>query len=103
MAPSGEPVVVSVGLLPAESGTKDAFGQRKLFPSDKFTLDIFVYNQSSWTRRFEVSYPKVDRRWRKTEQSKAMPGPRVKGSLEDLKASIAPPGILPLQNRVRVG
>lgn len=101
--PSGEPVVVSVGLLPTESGDKCPFGQRKIYPSDQFTLDIFVYNQSSWIRRFEVSYPNVDQRQRKTEQSKAVPGSRGKGNLEDLKASIAPPGILPLQNRVRIG
>lgn len=101
--PSGEPIVVSVGLLPAESGDKYPFGQRKIYPSDQFTLDIFVYNQSSWTRRFEVGYPNVDRRQRTTEKNKAMPGSRGKGNLEDLKASIAPPGVLPLQNRVRVG
>lgn len=101
--PSGEPVVVSVGLLPIDSGDSYPFGQRKLYPSDQFTLDIFVYNQSSWTRRFEVSYPNADRRQRKTEQNKAIPGSRGKSVLEELKASIAPPGILPLQNRVRVG
>jgi len=92
-----------VGLLPAESSDSYPFGQRKLYPSDQFTLDIFVYNQSSWTRRFEVSYPNADRRQRKTEQNKAVPGSRGKSVLEELKASIAPPGILPLQNRVRVG
>ena len=101
--PSGEPVVVSVGLLPVESGDSYPFGQRKLYPSDQFTLDIFVYNQSSWTRRFEVSYPNAGRRQRKTEQNKATQGSKGKSVLEELKASIAPPGILPLQNRVRVG
>ncbi|KAF8557661.1 hypothetical protein OG21DRAFT_1457215 [Imleria badia] len=99
--PSGEPIVVSVGLLPAESGGSYPLGQRKIYPSEQFTLDIFVYNQSSWTRRFEVSYPNAGRRQRKTEQ--ATPGSREKGILEELKASIIPPGILPLQNRVRVG
>lgn len=101
--PSGEPVVVSVGLLDAESDDSYPFGQRKIYPSDQFTLDIFVYNQSSWTRRFEVSYPNVDRRQRKTGQSKATPGSRGKSNLEELTALVAPPGILPLQNRVRVG
>ena len=101
--PSGEPIVVSVGLLPAESGDGHALGQREIYPSDQFTLDIFVYNQSSWTRRFEVSYLNADKRHRKTDQNKAMSGSKGKGILEELKASIAPPGILPLQNRVRVG
>ncbi|KAI9571173.1 TRAPP trafficking subunit Trs65-domain-containing protein [Boletus coccyginus] len=101
--PSGEPIVVSVGLLPADSGDSYPIGQRKIYPSEQFTLDIFVYNQSSWTRRFEVSYPNTDRRQRKTEQSKPTPGSKGKGVLEGFKASIAPPGILPLQNRVRIG
>lgn len=103
LVPSGEPIVVSVGLLPADSGDSYPFGQRKIHPSDQFTLDIFVYNQSSWTRRFEVSYPNTDRRQRKTEQSMPMLGSKAKDVLEELKASIAPPGILPLQNRVRIG
>ncbi|KAF9227179.1 hypothetical protein BS17DRAFT_775073 [Gyrodon lividus] len=104
-ASSGEPIVVSVGLLPTESGDskKDRFGQRKIYPSDGFTLDIFVYNQSSWTRRFEVSYPDADRRRRKAEQNKAAQRSGGKVTLEEFKASIVPPGVLPLQNRVRVG
>ncbi|KAF8840724.1 hypothetical protein BDN67DRAFT_951143 [Paxillus ammoniavirescens] len=106
-APSGEPIVVSVGLLPAESGdsnNQDRFGQRMIYPSDGFTLDIFVYNQSSWTRRFEVSYPDANRRRRrKAEQNKAAARPAGKAALEELLASVVPPGILSLQNRVRVG
>lgn len=100
--PSGEPVVISVGLLPAESDDGYPFGQRKIYPSDQFTLDIFVYNQSSWTRRFEISHPNTDRRQWKMGQNRA-PGSKGKGYLEELVASVAPPGILPLQNRVRVG
>ncbi|KIJ68093.1 hypothetical protein HYDPIDRAFT_25538 [Hydnomerulius pinastri MD-312] len=103
LPPDGEPIVVSVGLLPAESGDTKS-GQRKIYPSDGFTLDIFVYNQSSWTRRFEVSYPDADRRRRrKVEQNKADQGAGGKAPLEELKTSMVPPGILPLQNRVRVG
>lgn len=101
--PSGEPIVVSVGMIPAESGDSYPFGQRKIYPSEQFTLDIFVYNQSSWTRRFEVSYPNAGRRQRKIEQNKATPGSKEKGILEELKAWIVPPGIISLQNRVRVG
>ncbi|KAG6375520.1 TRAPP trafficking subunit Trs65-domain-containing protein [Boletus reticuloceps] len=102
--PSGEPIVVSVGLLPSESDNGIcSVGQRKIYPSEQFTLDIFVYNQSSWTRRFEVSYPDANRRHRKTGQNKPTSGSKGKGVLEEFKASIAPPGILPLQNRVRVG
>ncbi|KAG8214083.1 TRAPP trafficking subunit Trs65-domain-containing protein [Butyriboletus roseoflavus] len=101
--PSGEPVVVSVGLLLAESDDGYPFGQKRIYPSDQFTLDIFVYNQSSWTRRFEISYPNVDRQEWKMAQNKAASGSRGRSYVEELTTSVAPPGILPLQNRVRVG
>ncbi|KAG9316779.1 TRAPP trafficking subunit Trs65-domain-containing protein [Chiua virens] len=91
--PYGEPVVVSVSMLPAEDGGSSPFGQQRLYPS----------GPSSWTRRFEVCYPNGDRRQQKTEQGRVTEGFRGKSYLEGLKASIAPPGILPLQNRVRVG
>ncbi|KAH7888903.1 TRAPP trafficking subunit Trs65-domain-containing protein [Phlebopus sp. FC_14] len=101
---SGEPVIVSVGLLPIESDdASESFERRKIYPSGKFTLDIFVYNRSSWTRRFEVSCPDVDRKRRgKVEQNLAA-GQGRKAAFEELKAAIEPPGILPMQNRVRVG
>ena len=75
----GEPVVISIGVLPLENGkdpTKD-----RMFPNDKFTLDIFVFNKSSWMRRFEVTYPDA-RTSRKTGRQM---------------------GIIPLANRIRVG
>ncbi len=52
-----------------------------------FTLDIFVYNRSRWTRRFEVSCPDRRHRRRKGEEGKAA----------------STPGVLPLENRVRIG
>lgn len=95
----GEPIIVSVGLLPPPSGSTVS---RKLYPCDQFTLDIFVFNQSSWTRRFEISCPDPDRRRRrKIEQEKASRGGKT--TIEELKSVMTPPGILPLQNRVRVG
>ncbi|KAG1890124.1 TRAPP trafficking subunit Trs65-domain-containing protein [Suillus subluteus] len=95
----GEPIIVSVGLLPPPSGSA---ASRKLYPCDQFTLDIFVFNQSSWTRRFEISCPDPDRRRRrKIEQEKALRGGKT--TIEELKSVMTPPGILPLQNRVRVG
>lgn len=78
----GEPVVVSIGILPLEkqlSGEDPTEG--RIFPNDKFTLDIFVFNKSSWMRRFEIAYPDA-RTSRKT-------GGQV--------------GIIPLANRIRVG
>jgi len=79
----GEPVIVSIGVLPLErqpstqGSTKDL-----IFPNDKFTLDIFVFNKSSWMRRFEVTYPDA-RMSRKTGSQRL--------------------GIIPLENRIRVG
>ena len=78
----GEPVVVSIGILPLEkqqSGKDPTEG--RIFPNDKFTLDIFVFNKSSWMRRFEVTYPDA-RASRKTG-----------GQM----------GIIPLANRIRIG
>ncbi|KAG0700370.1 TRAPP trafficking subunit Trs65-domain-containing protein [Suillus ampliporus] len=95
----GEPIIVSVGLLPPLSGSASS---RKIYPCDQFTLDIFVFNQSSWTRRFEISCPDPDRRRRrKIEQEKAARGGKT--TMEELKSVMTPPGVLPLQNRVRVG
>lgn len=95
----GEPIIVSVGLLPPPSGFA---ASRRLYPCDQFTLDIFVFNQSTWTRRFEISCPDPDRRRRrKIEQEKAARGGKT--TIEELKSVMTPPGILPLQNRVRVG
>jgi len=59
-----------------------------IYPNDKFTLDIFVFNQSSWMRRFELSYPD-GRAWRK-KLGAAAPGGKDTG-------------IMPLENRIRVG
>lgn len=90
----GEPIVVSVGLLPPPHRAQKGSGKShagELYPLDQFTLDIFVFNQSSWTRRFEVSYPEERRRRRKARER----GDGVKDG--------RPPGIIPLQNRVRIG
>ncbi|KAI0637607.1 TRAPP trafficking subunit Trs65-domain-containing protein [Trametes polyzona] len=97
-ADPGEPIVVSVGLLsphlsaPKRAGSKAPPG--RLYPLTQFTLDIFVFNQSSWTRRFEVSYPEERRRRRKAPSASAKEG----GAKE-----VQPPGIIPLENRVRIG
>ncbi|KIY50984.1 hypothetical protein FISHEDRAFT_64538 [Fistulina hepatica ATCC 64428] len=45
-------IVVSVGLLSEAGSNADA-----IYPLDSFTLDIFIFNRSNWTRRFEISCP----------------------------------------------
>ncbi|KAF7355571.1 hypothetical protein MSAN_01474300 [Mycena sanguinolenta] len=97
---AGEAVVVSVGLIASgvrrvggnlgktlDSGQGDKL--HRIYPLDHFTLDVFVFNQSEWTRRFEVTCP--DRR-------------RGRGRSPSLNAEKTPsPGIVPLDNRVRIG
>ncbi|TCD67303.1 hypothetical protein EIP91_000273 [Steccherinum ochraceum] len=96
----GEPIVVSVGLLPLsrrKGGANDQREDGKIYPLDQFTLDIFVFNQSSWTRRFEVSHP--DRRRKRREQANlnfALGIPGEGGEDESV-------GVVPLENRVRIG
>ncbi|KAG6826661.1 hypothetical protein H0H92_014934 [Tricholoma furcatifolium] len=98
---NGEAIVVSVGLLPMEASMRrrkpddGEFGPGKIYPLDYFTLDIFVYNQSEWTRRFEVTCP-TRRRRRDVQRDK-----RADGSVGVKKEEF--PGILPLDSRVRIG
>ncbi|EMD33815.1 hypothetical protein CERSUDRAFT_98362 [Gelatoporia subvermispora B] len=86
-----EPIVISVRLLPNDSKRKakgNPFAAEEIFPLDKFTLDIFVFNRSSWTRRFEVSYS--DEKERRTRGAAKASGERG-------------PGFVPLESRVRIG
>ena len=83
--PERERIVVSIGM----HGGADA-GARRLVPHDEFALDVFVFNQSVWTRRFEVS---VWERRRRRQGYAHGAGAATGGG----------PGILPLESRVRVG
>lgn len=98
---SGEAIVVSVGLV--ASGVRRAGGNlgktleggrddelHRIYPLDHFTLDVFVFNQSEWTRRFEVTCP--DRRRGQGRSLNLTPGQQTPS-----------PGIVPLDNRVRIG
>ena len=83
----GEPVIVSIGVLPLEKPQSGQDPTKELiFPNDKFTLDIFVFNKSSWMRRFEVTYPD------------ARASRKVSGQIGTQGL-----GIIPLENRIRVG
>lgn len=95
---SVEPIIISVGLIPND-GPSEQPGQKKISVPDMFTLDIFVFNQSSWTRRFEVGYPNAD----PNQRRKIVKDEANTTALDELKCTITPPGVLPLQNRVRVG
>ena len=83
----GEPIVISIGVLPLEKQESGQDSTKDLiFPNDKFTLDIFVFNKSSWMRRFEVTYPD-------SRTSRKAGGQTGAQKL----------GIIPLENRIRVG
>jgi hypothetical protein len=111
----GEPIVVSVGLLPTRHANSRTVPNTKIYPLHTFALDIFVFNQSTWTRRFEISYPGRRRRHRQTQDtlngavvSSGRGDYSLRGSVDkkDLLIGIGDgdkPGILPLENRVRVG
>ena len=63
-----ESIVVSFRL---QDGTGAWTGH--LMPCDEFVLDIFVFNQSAWTHRFEVTFfgaeAEAARRYRRTRKS----------------------------------
>ena len=83
----GEPVIVSVGVLPLEKReSRQGSSKDLILPNDKFTLDIFVFNKSSWMRRFEVTYP---------DSRTSRKGDGQVGSKRS--------GVIPLENRIRVG
>ncbi|KAI6033223.1 TRAPP trafficking subunit Trs65-domain-containing protein [Pisolithus orientalis] len=86
---------------PACIGRSNATGDAPISSVEPIivSLDIFVFNQSSWTRRFQVSYPNAN-----LDQRRKIVQDRVNMiALDELKSTVIPPGILPLQNRVRVG
>ena len=71
-AAGGENIVVSVSLLPLEIGRDgngkrssvvgSVFGLGKIYPLDVLTLDTFVFSQSGWPKRLEVTCPGERRR-----------------------------------------
>lgn len=82
-----ESVVISIGVLPLEKQeSRQGSSKGLIFPNDKFTLDIFVFNKSSWMRRFEVTYPD-------SRTSRKMDGQIGSRTL----------GIISLENKIRVG
>jgi hypothetical protein len=93
--PQRECIIVSVGLQ-NDAGT----AIRGLVPYDEFALDIFIFNQSMWTRRFELTF--FERRRRRhghTEGRGQLYNAATSGKAGEASGS----GIVPLESRVRVG
>ncbi|KAF8516344.1 TRAPP trafficking subunit Trs65-domain-containing protein [Gautieria morchelliformis] len=92
-----DPVVVSVGLIPPEESAASNLVD-VIYSLDTFGIEIFVFNRSERTRRFEVSYPDKKRR---RQQTAAKEKYSMRDSRRVFEQQI--PGILPLENRIRVG
>ncbi|KAG8834164.1 hypothetical protein FRC17_009424 [Serendipita sp. 399] len=114
LEPYADPVVVSVALLPpseATGGSRKAEGLKKdwIYPLDIFALEIFVFNQSPVTRRFEVAFPDKKRHRRQLmdikRRSNFQEGPSSNHRLvgDALSRIGSQAGILPLENRIRIG
>ncbi|KAF9262890.1 hypothetical protein L218DRAFT_980323 [Marasmius fiardii PR-910] len=88
-----DPIVISIGLV--HNG--ETVDMKKIYPSDRFTLNIFVFNKSGWTRRFDVSCPDLRTLRKKNEERQRKFGRGAEGRVKAL------PGVVPLENRVRVG
>ncbi|KAG9012542.1 hypothetical protein FRB90_006645 [Tulasnella sp. 427] len=105
----GNALLVSVSLVPPLKGdgndddddvVYDDDKREWIYPSDHFSLDIFVFNKSNRTRRFEISYPER-KRGRKENQG----GPP---SARDSRANpafeqAAPVGVMALENYTNIG
>ena len=124
LEPYADPVVVSVALLPPVRGNaydEDGFAvvgggkhaclgeEDRIYPLDVFALEIFVFNQSPVTRRFEVGFP--DRKRMRAER-RSLAAAMVAGVGGDAQHKIvgdaisrlgSQAGIMPLENRIRVG
>ncbi|KAK7446307.1 hypothetical protein VKT23_014513 [Stygiomarasmius scandens] len=108
---------------PNADNTPSSHSPELIYPLDTFTLDIFVFNRSSWTRRFEITCPDSRVRRKRLEREMIMGlqqnlNPNQKGFKKNTKRSGAAtvaalmamekektrgPGVLPLENRVRIG
>ncbi|KAJ3999678.1 TRAPP trafficking subunit Trs65-domain-containing protein [Lentinula boryana] len=99
------------GSRPRGGGGKpfDASKPDLIYPLSTFILDIFVFNRSTWTRRFEISCPdlRTKRKRREIESFAAVsrgPGKRrSEYTLSGVSTGSPDPGVLPLENRVRIG
>jgi hypothetical protein len=115
LEPYSEPVVVSVALLSPIQATGSLEVRKRtqkrdwIYPLDVFALEIFVFNQSPVTRRFEVSLPDRKRhrkqlledKRRSAHQEQAPSNFRLVGDALSRMGSQA--GILPLENRIKIG
>jgi len=96
--PTAGNMLVSVSLLsPGASGKAkmDPAGRRgvidRIFPMDVFSLEIFLLNTSPVVRRCEIGFP--ERKRRRNDSLTSETGKLARGAS----------GVMPLDNRIRVG
>ncbi|KAK2460821.1 hypothetical protein APHAL10511_007291 [Amanita phalloides] len=97
---NGESVVVSVRLMSPrdQEDLREAEEiDERIYPLSKFTIEVFVFNRSAWTRRFELSCPSFARMKRKERVMSQY------GVMEKSENKLGYAGILPVDNRVRIG
>jgi len=92
----GEPIVVSAGLIP-RTGLPNP---DVIYTLDTFGIEIFVFNRSERTRRFEVSYS--DKRRRRQHTVAGYEG-NAAGNIPNELGGRHTPGLLPLDDRIRIG
>ncbi|KAF8639224.1 hypothetical protein AX17_001709 [Amanita inopinata Kibby_2008] len=102
---NGETIVVSVRLMSRQefADEKDEEGKvdERIYPLTRFRIEVFVFNRSTWTRRFELSCPSSLRR-RKEEMVASQYG-AYNGVVKETGNKVGYPGIMPMDNRVRIG
>ena len=99
---NGESIVVSVRLMSPrdrENWSDEEEVDERIFPLSKFTIEVFVFNRSTWARRFELSCPSA---WRMKRKERIMSQYGYEG-VDDGRNKLDYPGILPIDNRVRIG
>jgi hypothetical protein len=99
---NGESIVVSVRLMSPrdrEDWRDEEEVDERIFPLSKFMIEVFVFNRSTWTRRFELSCPSAARLRRK-ERIMSQYGYET---VDEGRNKLDYPGILPVDNRVRIG
>ena len=76
-------------------------GPAKIYPLDSFTLDIFVFNKSERTRRFEINCSECRRKRKGADTVGADTG--LDGGVIGTANKMGYPGVVPMEGQVRIG
>jgi len=76
-------------------------GPDNIYPLDSFTLDIFVFNKSERTRRFEINCSEYRRKRKGADTVGADTG--LDGGVIGTANKMGYPGVVPMEGQVRIG